>query len=152
MLFVICFLILLGIGSMMGSDHHYFIAAVCFGFVLFYFFKHIPHSPKKTAVQPLKDSMLDRVKYVQIEFYDWNNHHPFTSKHEVDPSPRPGHYEFFIDNRIMVDKKMEKRSVELYDNNFSIIPLNNYSYSWDEIQYNFGDGDGGATLKVFPKR
>lgn len=150
MLFVNAFLILLGIGAMMGSDRHYFLAAVCFGFVLFYFFKHISLPSKRTAVPPLQDSMLDRVRYVQIEFYDWNNHHPFTSKYEVDPSPCPGHYEFFIDNRIMVDKMMEKRSVELYDKNNSIIPLNRYSYSWDEIQYNFGDGDGGATLKVFP--
>ena len=143
------------------AEHHYWVVAAFIGLVVWSI--NTPDLPKenttetttntaRTAVNstPPKTSVFDRVKYVQVHFYDWRNHKEDSMKWTVKPERRNGHIEFWFDSRIMVDLMMEKQSVELYDSDDQYIPGNSYTYAWDEIKYPGTDGDGCAILKVFP--
>lgn len=99
----------------------------------------------------LQDDNLDRVRFVQINFKDWRRNERFTLKWKVSPEKHPGHYEFFLDSQIMVDNMLEKESIVLLDTYGCTIPSQNYIYSWDELEYKDSEGDGCATLKVFPR-
>ncbi len=108
-------------------------------------------SPSLKAGTPLQDGNLDRVRFVRVSFKDWRKNERFTLNWEVTPDRRPVHYEFFIDSRIMVDNMLEKESVVLLDECGRSIPIQNYMYTWEELEYKDSGGDGCATLKVYPR-
>lgn len=125
------------------TDH--FVLAVCYICLSVFANDSMKKHPNGKDGQ-MKDSTLDRVKFAKIHFYDRSVHTSYDWKSDVMHARINGDDMFWVYSRLMVDPMMEKESVVLLDDQEQVIPIDQYSYSWDERPDDYGDG--GAWLHL----
>lgn len=126
------------------------LVAVC-SFGLFAYLENYMEKYPFGKPRLMKDSTLDRVRCVQIHFYDRKRDNQFDYKFNVEPDPKSDHYSFYInDGKYMIDPMLEKQSIILYDEHQHSISLDQYYYSWHEVP--LGDDDGCLYLHIKRKK
>ena len=143
---VLCFASwLIGLGALFTE--HLFLAVCCIGLGVYtiHYMKKYPNG------KPMKDSTLDRIKYVKVHFYERSKDLPYDHLFEIAPNRFSDYYSLYVDDGYyMIDPLIEKQSVIFYDDQQQIIPLDQHVYSWQEIPFN--DYDGCAYLYIRRKK